>query len=264
MIFLKIIGILVLIIFLIGLIPVGADVRYVQKELSVSAKICGFLMKLYPKEGKKKKPKKQKPPKAAQPKQDKKEKKPSSKAAKKKKQVRRNVSNEEVIALLKKVFQGIGKFLGGFHCDKFMLHLTLGGDDPADTAKLFAFINASLSALAPVCAERSGCKDTDVWTDVDFLSEDTAIDFEIAIVLRIGSLFAMLNTILFGVLWIIIKNKAKWFWWKHFDRDEYEYQLSCESIVTKLLKKVTAKKSAAAGEESTSPAPPADASPNIE
>lgn len=249
MIVLKIIGIIALIIFLIGLIPVGADIRYVGKELSVSAKVFSLFIKIFPKDEKKKKRKKEKPVQAGEPKKPKKEKKPSpAKAGKKKKEVRLNVSNDEVIALLKKVFQGIGKLTGGFRCEKFMLHLTVAGDDPADTAKLFAFINALLSALAPVCAERSHCKDAEVCTEVDFLAEKTEADFELCVFIRIGSIFAMLNTILFGVLWLIIKNKARWFWWKHFDRDEYEYQLSCESVVTKLLKKLTDKKNSANNE----------------
>lgn len=76
MVWLIVLGIIVGIIVLIMLIPVGADVSYVEGQLSVSAKVCGVLIKLLPKKPadeskpqKQKKPKKEKAPK--EPKADK-------------------------------------------------------------------------------------------------------------------------------------------------------------------------------------------------
>ena len=58
-----IIGIIALIIFLIMMIPVGADIGYADGQLSLSAKVMGIFLQLLPKsEEKKKKPKKEKKP----------------------------------------------------------------------------------------------------------------------------------------------------------------------------------------------------------
>ena len=49
MVWLIVLGIIVAIIVLIMLIPVGADLSYVDGQVSVSAKVCGVLIKLLPK-----------------------------------------------------------------------------------------------------------------------------------------------------------------------------------------------------------------------
>ena len=48
MVWLIVLGVIVGIIALIMLIPVGADVGYENGELSVSAKVCGVMLKLLP------------------------------------------------------------------------------------------------------------------------------------------------------------------------------------------------------------------------
>ena len=55
-----IIGIIALIIFLIMMIPVGADIGYENGQLSLSAKVMGLFLQILPKEEKEKKPKKRK------------------------------------------------------------------------------------------------------------------------------------------------------------------------------------------------------------
>ena len=62
------------------------------------------------------------------------------------------------------------------------------------------------------------------------------MDVEIAVVLRVGAVFAMVNTVLFGTLGILIRNKWEWFRLKHFDREEYEFRLENPSIVTKMIR----------------------------
>ena len=77
MLVLKILLVIALIIFLIGRITVGVDLRYVGGKLTVSAKLCGLLKKIYPRE---KKPAKEKP-------KEEKEQKPKEEKPKKKKNI---------------------------------------------------------------------------------------------------------------------------------------------------------------------------------
>ena len=241
MLVLKILLIIALIIFLIGRITAGIDLRYVGGKLTISLKICGLLKKIYPREKKpskkekeEKKEEKEQKPKEEKPKKDKKPKK-------KKEGPGLMISGDELIELLKKLLEGLGKFSKGINVDHFLLHLVVSGKDPYNTARIFAYINALLSSLAPVCAQRFRCKDHDVWTDIDFNSGKWLTDVEIAVVLRVGAVFAMLNTVLFGVLGILIRNKWEWFRLKHFDKEEYEFRLENPGIVTKLIRSLLSK-----------------------
>ena len=205
MVWLIVLGVIVGIIALIMLIPVGADVGYENGELSVSAKVCGVMLKLLPrkpadesKPRKEKKLKKEKKPKEPGPDQ----------AAKPKKKLNLQLNRDEILALAKAVLRGVGKF-GKLTVDRFMLHYVAAGSDPYATAMTYNYVNAALSSLAPICAERFIVKDCDVWTNIDFTEEKTRIDFGLCVVIRIGQVFRMAFAILFGALWILIKNKFR-------------------------------------------------------
>ena len=199
MVALIIIGVIVLIIALIMLIPVGADVGYEGGELSVSAVACGMsIIKLFPK------PEEDgtKPPK--HPKKEKKKKeKPADSAEqeKPKKKLNFDFTADELLALLKKVLKAKE--------DRFLLRYTAAGDDPYKTAITYNYVNAALSSLGPVCAERFQVDDCEVVTAVDFTADKMSVDFGIALTIRIGQIFGAVNTILFGALGILIKNKLR-------------------------------------------------------
>ena len=81
MVWLIVLGVIVGIIALIMLIPVGADVGYENGELSVSAKVCGVMLKLLPR----KPADESKPRKEKKPKKEKKQRTPEEKEAFRKK-----------------------------------------------------------------------------------------------------------------------------------------------------------------------------------
>lgn len=203
MAWLIVLGVIVGIIALIMLIPVGADIGYENGQLSVSAKVCGILLKLLPKKPvDESAPKKEKkPPKEKKPKKEK-----PAKAEKPKKKLEFN--KDEIFALIKAVLKGFGKF-GKLTVDRFMLHYVAAGSDPYATAMTYNYVNAALSSLAPICAERFIVKDCDVWTNVDFTEEKTKIDFGLCVVIRIGQVFRMIFAIAFGALGILIRNKFR-------------------------------------------------------
>ncbi len=207
-----ILGVIVALITLIMLIPIGADVNYEGGQLALSAKVSGLLIQLIPKappdESKPKKEKK--PKKAKKPKKQKKPKKaPAEGEAKPKKKLSLNFNMDEILSLVKAVLRGFGVFGRKLNVDRFMLHLVAGGKDPYKTAVSFGYINAALSSLAPMCSKRFNVKDCSVWTDVDFTAEKMNVDAGIAVTIRIGAIFRMVFTIIFGALWILIKNKLR-------------------------------------------------------
>lgn len=210
-----IIGIIVLIIALIMLIPVGADVGYVDGELSVSAKVCGLMLKLLPKapDDGSNPPKKKKEPKKKKGAEE------GEGEPKPKKKLNLNFTADEILGLLKKVLKGFGKLGRKFKVDRFLLRFTAAGDDPYNTAMMYAYVNSALSALGPICAKRFSVDDCEVATAVDFTADKMSFDFGLAMSIRIGQIFGAVNTILFGALGILIKNKLRLMKEKRHNKD---------------------------------------------
>ncbi len=203
-----ILGIIVGIIVLILVVPIGADINYEGGELRVSAKLWKLLINVFPKEP----ADPDAPPKEKKPKRIKKKKpkEPAEGEPAPKKKLKLDFTFDEIMALLKKLFKGLGTILT-IHVDRFMLHYVAAGDDPYDTAVTYNYVNAALSTLAPICAKKYRCRDTDVWTDIDFTREQMQLDVGIAVTVRLGQIFHGVNIILFGALGILIKNKMRLF-----------------------------------------------------
>ena len=211
MVGLIILGVIVAIIVAIMLIPVGADVAYEGGELRLSAKVCGMLLQLIPKPpADETKPKKEKKPR--KPKKKKKtEETPQTGEEKPKKKLNLDFSMDEILGLVKSVFRGLGRFGRKLSVDRFLLHYTAAGKDPYNTAMTFGYVNGALTTLAPICRRTFNAKDVDVWTDVDFTTEKTKVDLGVALTIRIGQIFGVVFTILFGALGILIKHKFRKF-----------------------------------------------------
>lgn len=201
MVALIIIGVILAIIVLIMLIPVGADIAFENSELRVSAKACGVLMPIYPKPPEEKKAEKKE--KAAE---EATEEKP---AEEKKTRSLPKFNKEELLELAKAGIGAVGKFGRKVKVDRFLLHYVAAGRDPYNTAMTFAYVNAALSTLAPMCAKRFTVKDCSVWTDVDFTRDDMQLDFGLAMTIRIGQIMGIALGVGFKALGILRRNKKR-------------------------------------------------------
>ena len=212
MVGLIILGVIVAIIVVLMLVPVGADVAYEGGELRLSAKVCGMLLQLIPKPpADETKPKKEKKPKKPKKKKKQPEEQAQTGEEKPKKKLDLDFSMDEILGLVKSVLRGLGRFGRKLSVDRFLLHYTAAGKDPYNTAMTFGYVNGALTTLAPICRRTFDAKDVDVWTDVDFTTEKTKVDFGVALTIRIGQIFGVVFTILFGVLGIFIKHKFRKF-----------------------------------------------------
>ena len=200
--------VIALIIFLIGRITVGVELRYVGGKLTIYAKLCGLLKKIYPRE-KKPAPEKEKEEKEQKPREEKPKKEKKPKKKKKKEGPGLMISGDELIEMLQKLLKGLGKFSRGINVDHFLLHLIVAGEDPYNTARIFAYLNALLSSLAPLCAQRFRCKDPDVWTDIDFARDKMKVDAALSVTIRIAQFVHVGLAVGFGVLGILIKNRLR-------------------------------------------------------
>ena len=212
MVGLIILGVIIAIIVAIMLVPVGADVAYEGGELRLSAKVCGMLLQLIPKPpADETKPKKEKKPKKPKKQKKQPEEQAQTGEEKPKKKLNLDFSMDEIMGLVKSVLRGLGRFGRKLSVDRFLLHYTAAGKDPCNTAMTFGYVNGALTTLAPICRRSFDAKDVDVWTDVDFTTEKTKVDFGVALTIRIGQIFGVVFTILFGALGILIKHKFRKF-----------------------------------------------------
>ena len=212
MVGLIILGVIIAIIVAIMLVPVGADVAYEGGELRLSAKVCGMLLQLIPKPpADETKPKKEKKPKKPKKQKKQPEEQAQTGEEKPKKKLNLDFSMDEIMGLVKSVLRGLGRFGRKLSVDRFLLHYTAAGKDPYNTAMTFGYVNGALTTLAPICRRSFDAKDVDVWTDVDFTTEKTKVDFGVALTIRIGQIFGVVFTILFGALGILIKHKFRKF-----------------------------------------------------
>ena len=202
-----ILGVIVGIIVLIMLIPIGADIRYEDEVIRISVKAAGLKLQLLPrpkKKPKKDKPEKEKPEKEKTPK----EKKPKEeKETKKKKSLPFNA--EEILELLRAVLQSFGRFGKKFSVDRFVLHWIAPQWDPYTSARIFAWVNAAMSELAPICTARFHCRDSSVWTDIDFTRENMFLEFGLTITIRIGQIVGSGFRIAFDVLRIFLQSRRR-------------------------------------------------------
>ena len=200
-----ILGVFVALIAAILLIPVGVDAAYEGGEARVSAKVAGLLLQLLPKK-EPKKPKKEKKPKK------KKEKKPKQDEEQEpetgeKKGLPLGLTKEDLLELVKTVLRGLGRFRRKLSVDRFLLHLTVAGRDPYNTAMAYAYVNEALSVLAPLSRQAFRVKRSDVRTELDFVGEELQLDAGLAMTIRIGQILCVVNSIAFGAIGIVLRRR---------------------------------------------------------
>lgn len=201
------VGLVALILILVLVIPIGADVAYIGGEFSLSARADGFAIRLFPR----KPPDPDGPPKEDKPKKPKKEKKPKKPKSEKEDKPKKkfDFTLEEIFELIQKVFRGLGKF-GKLTIRRFMLHYVAAGTDPYQTAMTYNYVNAALSTLAPICAQKFRVRGkVDVWTDIDFTADKMQLDAELSMTLRLIQLVHMALAVAFAALGILIKNRIR-------------------------------------------------------
>lgn len=204
-----ILAVIVGLVTILMLIPIGADIRYEDGVVRLSAKAAGVKLQLIPRPRKADQAEPAEKPKKEKKKKEKPKEEEESSEEVGKKHLSIPFNFEEILDLLKTVLKGFGRFGRKFKVKRFVLHWIAAGWEPYNTARVFSIVNAGLSQLAPVCSERFQCRDSSVWTDIDFVRDEMFLEFGLTITIRIGQIVATGLSIGFGALRILLRSKRR-------------------------------------------------------
>ena len=175
-----ILGIIAVLILLLCLTRVGAQVVLKDGSATVDVRVSVFRIRVFPKKET-----------AAK---EKKEKKKKSKDQSKKKAFPKPTLEDikdAVKTLWPPLKKAIGRVRRGIRLFPLDLSVPLGGlDDPAKTAELYGYIHTGVWTAMPVLEAGLDIPDPHIHIGTDFTTEKTAVEGEIGLTARIGTLLA--------------------------------------------------------------------------
>ena len=192
----KVLLVLCILLFLLGLIRLGGGVEYSAGGVEAHIRVGLFRFRVFPgkekgdKKERKKKPKKEKPPKE--------EEEPKSKMG---------GPIELVKAFLPLVCEAAGELKRRIRIDALRLDYTAGGRDAAQTAMAFGGSNAAIGMILPLFQQNFDLKEYRVRTAIDFNAKGATIYVYAAFSARLGQLVSF--GIRFGWKFLMAYRKQK-------------------------------------------------------
>lgn len=173
-----ILGGLAVLIVLLCLTRVGTLVVLKDGSATVDVKISVFRIRVYPKK--------------ENPEKEKKEKKnPEGKEKKSFPKPALEEIKDAVSTLWPPLKKAIGRIRRGIRISPMDVSLTLGGlDDPAKTSELYGYLHSGMWSVMPVLEEGLDIPDPHIHIGIDFNTEKTAVEGNLGITARIGTLLA--------------------------------------------------------------------------
>lgn len=199
-----VLGIIVLVFVLIGCIPVGVDASCHENALALRLKIGFFTVQALPPKPKKKKAASSKKKSAAK-KPDAKQAKP----AKPKKQFQMlKLTLQDILALVDLACDTLGDLRRKLRVEVLVLHVTLGGSDPAKAAILYGRAWALIGMLNPKLEQLFVIKKRDIQPVLDYNEKEMKVDAHLALTITIGRAISLAGRagVRFLKLWL---NKKK-------------------------------------------------------
>lgn len=199
-----VLGIVLAVFVLIGCIPVGVDASYHENALALRLKIGFFTVQALPPKPKKKKAAFSKKKSAAK-KPDAKQAKP----AKPKKQFQMpKLTLQDILALVDLACDTLGDLRRKLRVEVLVLHVTLGGSDPAKAAILYGRAWALIGMLNPKLEQLFVIKKRDIQPVLDYNEKEMKIDAHLALTITIGRAISLAGRagVRFLKLWL---NKKK-------------------------------------------------------
>ena len=196
-----VLGIVLAVFVLIGCIPVGVDASYHENALALQLKIGLFTMQVLPAKPKKKKAVSSKKKSAA--------KKPDAKPVRTKKQLQMpKLTLQDILALADLACDTLGNLRRKLRVEVLVLHVTLGGSDPAKAAILYGRAWALIGMLNPKLEQLFVIKKRDIQPILDYNEKEMKVDAHLALTITIGRAISLAGRagVRFLKLWL---NKKK-------------------------------------------------------
>lgn len=198
---LKVLAVILLVLFLVGLIRVGGGGEYSAQGLTVWIKLGPFRIKVFPLKKEKTKKKKEKTPakaKKALPETE----KPAEEKPKK------GGALTQVKAFLPLICEAAGALKRRIRIDKLYLDYTLAGkEDAAAAAMSFGYSNAAVGMILALFEQNFDVKERRVRTAVDFNADSPKIYVCAVISARLGQLVSF--ALRFGWKFLMVYQKTK-------------------------------------------------------
>lgn len=191
----KVLLVLIILFFLLGLIRLGGGAEYSAEGIKAHVRVGPFRFQVFPgkekgeKKERKKKPKKKKPPKEEEP-------KPKA-----------GGPVELVKAFLPLVCEAAGELKRRIRVDALRLDYTAGGRDAAQAAMTFGGSNAAIGMVVPLIQRNFDLKEYRVRTAVDFNAKRPTIYVYAAFSARLGQLVSF--GLRFGWKFLMVYRKQK-------------------------------------------------------
>ena len=201
-----ILGVLLALIVLLCVTRVGVHAEF-GETLLLDAKIGWFRIHILPgKKQDKKREKRAKEPKEAEKSEEKAEKKPCF--------PKPSMADirEAVSVLWPPLKRALGRTRRGIRVQPLRLSVTVGGsEDPAAAAELYGYLHAGVWTAMPVLEQLLVIPDPYIHVGIDFNAPQTAVEGELGVSIRIGTLLAVgLGTGIPALRWFLrFRKKAK-------------------------------------------------------
>lgn len=192
---LKVVGIILLIFFLIGLIRVGGIAEYSADGFFVWIRAWFLRFQVFPAKEKKPKQKKEK----------KKKEKPKEEEPKEKK----GGAIGPIKAYLPLVGDAAGALIHRIRIDLMELEFISAAEDPAAAAMTFGYSNAAIGMIWPILEKNFTVKKRDLRTGVDFNAKKPTVYLKASFSARIGQLVSFALILGVKLLKIYLKNRPK-------------------------------------------------------
>lgn len=204
---LKVIGIILLLFLLISLLRVGAIVDF-GGELRVRLRVGPVKLTVLPKKERKAKKAEETSEKTPEEK-----KKPKAAGGHSLPKLSFSELRELAGTALGALKRTLRRTCRRMRIDPLEVGVVLAGDDPADTAQTYGYVNAALWTLMPKLEELFYIPKPSVYLGVDFTKTETSAEGTVGVSLRVCDLFAVLFTLAVPV--------GKWFLrWRRAHRGE--------------------------------------------
>ena len=213
---------ILLVLFLLLQIRVGAEAEYSEDGFAVSAKIAGRKILLFPRP-KKTRSQKEKAEAKKQKKQEKKARKAEKKAEKQRRKGGKKPPKPEeepapekkggtvglVLQLLPVAVQALGALKRRIRIDPLTVHFTAGCTDAADTAILYGRSSGAAGVVVALLEENFDVRHRDVTIDMDFLSGESVIFVRAGISIKIGQILYLAVRYGLACLIVFLKRNRK-------------------------------------------------------